>query len=65
EQVRTQLGFPAETEIIALLAIGQLAGKDRPYPGRLPLSQIAFAEDLAHRWPDTANGNGNGENPHD
>ena len=65
EQVRAQLGFPAETEIIALLAIGQMAGKDRPYPGRLSLSQIAFAEDLAHHWPDAnGNGNGNGEPTH-
>ncbi|HVW21755.1 MAG TPA: nitroreductase family protein [Opitutaceae bacterium] len=62
EQVRAQLGFPADTEIVALLAIGQMAGKDRPYPGRLSLSQIAFAEDLAHHWPDTANGNSSGEN---
>jgi nitroreductase len=67
EQVRTQLGLPAETEVIALLAIGQLAGKDRPYPGRLSLSQIAYAEDLAHRWPDPAangTGSGNGEPNH-
>lgn len=51
-QVRELLGFPADTEIIALLAIGQAAGRDHPYPGRLPVSQIAYAEDLAHPWSD-------------
>lgn len=50
EAVRKALGFPAATEIVALLAIGRLKGPDKPDPGRLPLARLVFDDTLDRPW---------------
>lgn len=42
--VRHALDVPDAAEVIAILAIGRAAGEGKPYPGRLALEHLAFAE---------------------
>lgn len=42
--VRTAMGLPADSEVIALLAVGRALDPATPYPGRLGVGQIAFRE---------------------
>jgi nitroreductase len=44
EAVRREFGLPAEAEVIALLAIGFAQEPDKPYGGRLALSEIVHRE---------------------
>jgi nitroreductase len=48
--VRTAMELPGDCEVVALLAIGRLKGEDKPNPGRLPLSRLAFSESLRQPW---------------
>jgi nitroreductase len=50
--VRKELKLPASAEVVALLAIGRLAGKDRPFPGRLALSGFAQIDTIDRPFPD-------------
>jgi nitroreductase len=49
--VRKALDIPADTEVVALLAIGRAQEPDSVFPGRFPVERIAFAEDLSTPWP--------------
>jgi nitroreductase len=49
--VRAVLGLPPDAEVVALLAVGRAAGRVQPYPGRLPVSEIAYAERFGQPWP--------------
>jgi len=51
EGVKREFGIPAEAEVVALLAIGRMQDPDKPYPGRFPLSRIAFQERFGTPWP--------------
>jgi nitroreductase len=42
--VRSAFDLPADTEVVALLAIGRAAQPEPPHPGRLPVSEIAYRE---------------------
>jgi nitroreductase len=53
EQVKREFGIPGEAEVVALLAIGRMRDPDKPYPGRFPLSRIAFQERYGGAWPDS------------
>ena len=44
EAIKRELELPADAMVAALLAIGVARTPDRPYPGRLPLAEIAFGE---------------------
>jgi nitroreductase len=48
--VKREFGLPEEAEVIALLAIGFAEAPDKPYPGRLPLEDLVFAEEYDHAW---------------
>jgi nitroreductase len=50
EAVRGALGLPADTEIVALLAVGRAAEPGKRHPGRLPLERIAFEENDGTPW---------------
>lgn len=50
--VRKELNLPPAAEVVALLAIGRLKGSDHPFPGRLPLSDLAYLDTLEQRFPD-------------
>lgn len=42
--VRSAFALPADTEVIALLAVGRARDQDPVHPGRLPVSDIAYRE---------------------
>jgi nitroreductase len=48
--VKREFGIPEEGEVVALLAIGRAAPPDKAYPGRLPLSRVAFGERFGEAW---------------
>jgi nitroreductase len=50
QTVRREFGLPDNAEIIALLAIGYGQEPDKPYGGRLALSEIASDEFFGQRW---------------
>jgi nitroreductase len=49
--VAAALALPAETEVVALLAIGHAATAEAPPPEDRELGQIAFSEQFGERWP--------------
>lgn len=42
--VRATFELPADSEVVALLAVGRARDSQTPYPGRLEVSRIAFRE---------------------
>jgi nitroreductase len=50
EAVKAEFGLPVEAEVVALLAIGFAAGQDRPYAGRLALSELVHRERYGAAW---------------
>lgn len=50
DEVRRAFNLPADSEVIALLAIGRAAQPDSIHPGRLGLDRIAFSEDFRTPW---------------
>ncbi len=48
--VKREFGIPDEGEVVALLAIGRAAQPDKAYPGRFPLSRVAFSERFGGAW---------------
>ena len=50
EAVKREFNIPREGEVIALLAIGSAKEPDKRYPGRFPLSRIAFNEKFGEAW---------------
>lgn len=48
--VRRAFNIPADTEVVALLAIGRLREPDSVFPGRFSVERIAFAENLSTPW---------------
>jgi nitroreductase len=51
DAVKREFGLPAESEVIALLAIGFGQAPDKPYGGRLPLREIISQEHFGWPWP--------------
>lgn len=51
DAVRKALSIPANTEVVALLAIGRAREPDSVFPGRFPVERIAFSENLSIPWP--------------
>ncbi|MBI2510655.1 MAG: nitroreductase family protein [Opitutae bacterium] len=49
--VRKAFNLPADTEVVALLAIGRAREPDAVFPGRFPVERIAFSENLSTPWP--------------
>jgi nitroreductase len=49
--VKREFDIPDEAEVVALLAIGRAREPDKAYPGRFPLSRIAFRERYGTPWP--------------
>ena len=45
DKVKATLGIPERVRVVALLAIGQRKGEDKPYGGRFPLGRVFFAEE--------------------
>ena len=45
DQVKALLKIPARVRVVALLAIGRLKGKDKPYAGRFEPERTVFAEE--------------------
>jgi nitroreductase len=45
DQVKALLKIPARVRVVALLAIGRLKGKDKPYAGRFEPARSVFAEE--------------------
>ena len=50
QAVGREFGLPDNAEIVALLAIGYGQEPDKPYGGRLALSEIASDECFGQRW---------------
>lgn len=50
QAIKRDFGIPAEAEVIALLAIGRKEDPEKAYPGRFPLSRIAFRERYGLPW---------------
>lgn len=48
--VREVVGLPADTAVVALLAVGRDAGPEPQHPGRLPVDAIAFADHFHHAF---------------
>jgi nitroreductase len=48
--VKREFDLPEEAEVVGLLAIGRGRQPDKAYPGRLPLSRVAFAERYGEPW---------------
>ena len=44
DKVKSVLGLPDKVRVVALLGIGKLKGKDKPYAGRRKLKDLCFAE---------------------
>jgi hypothetical protein len=50
QAVGREFGLPDNAEIIALLAVGFGKEPDKPYGGRLALSEIVHEEHFGRRW---------------
>ena len=48
--VKREFKVPDDSEVVALLAIGRSKPPEKLYPGRLPLSEIAYAESYGTPW---------------
>lgn len=48
--VKTELGLPEQAEVIAFLAIGFAQEPDKPYGGRLALSEFVHSERYGQKW---------------
>jgi nitroreductase len=44
DQVKALLKVPERVRVVAMLAIGRLKGKDKPYAGRFQPTRSVFAE---------------------
>jgi nitroreductase len=49
-KVRAGLGLPEDAEPVALLAVGRNKDTQTPHPGRLPVAEIAFDEQVGAPW---------------
>ena len=52
DAVKREFGIPKEGEVVALLAIGRAKEPKKKYPGRFPLSRIAYSEKFNEPWPE-------------
>ncbi|MFT3781981.1 MAG: nitroreductase family protein [Nibricoccus sp.] len=51
--VKKALSLPEDAEVMALLAVGRSRDANQAHPGRLSVSEIAFAENLDKPWQNT------------
>lgn len=63
EAVRSTLGLPEDTEVVALLAVGRGADSAVLHPGRLTIDRIAFDDDYGAPWQDHGHTSGNPAHP--
>lgn len=50
EAVKREFGLPAEAEVVALLALGFAQKPDKPFGGRLALSELVHVERYGRPW---------------
>ena len=52
DRVRSDFGIPNDHTIVTLVALGHPIGPVPPFPGRLPLDRVLFAEHFGQPWTD-------------
>jgi nitroreductase len=50
EAMKKTLGLPEESVVVAIMAIGFAHHPDKPYGGRLTLSEFVYSESYAEHW---------------
>ena len=51
DRVRSDLGVPDDHSVVTLVALGHPVDPEPPFPGRLPLDRVIFAEHFGQAWP--------------